>query len=691
MMIGPRLKYLLKYKDKLIGAISFNQAALKLKCRDILVGATEEDFRKFVLPHIINNNRFLILPWVNIRYLASKVLSAIVSTVKADWYEKYNVEPYALETFVDITRYKGISYRAANWQYLGETRGFEKIGKEFIYHGNKKGIFFRIINRKSFRYLVKQYCRPPVQKEIKEKILKPLQERIGETTVMLSSLPIWDPNLFGDICLNKKTVSGLGPQLLAYLDEYNPCFTEDEHAEYFVTYIKGLLSDTQDRKNIENIANALMIPNRVRSLQHFLKNYEWDNQNAIEIYQHEIYEFANDQNGMLTVDDTGFLKWGKNSFGVAHQYLGCVGKTANGQSGVFIGYVGQNGHGLLEGELYVPNSWFTESEKLSLWEKCDAPKELKFRTKSEIAIELIQKIKKRNNFTYKWVGCDASYGCSKEFRDSLPEDVYFFADLKSNQTVFVNNTKCRVDAISKNENIPWQSVERYIGAKGPAALSFKCLRVNENDNNKPGTELWLYIRKNANNDIRYAFSNAPDNIEIVELHSASFLRWSIEQCFKECKGYLGMGHYETRSYRGWHRHMLLVMIAHLFLNLVRHKFKKPFKLIPTDTDKGDMSGLNNGIKHIGEADQSNEESINVCEALSILETALLDSETLLARYIYLPVLTIPNAFKLVSSAILGIEAFIKNAINVVNNDMRNYHKSIRSYCRHYKSVFITSN
>ena len=90
----------------------------------------------------------------------------------------------------------------------------------------------------------------------------------------------------------------------------------------------------------------------------------------------------------------------------------------------------------------------------------------------------------------------------------------------------------------------------------------------------PGIEVWVYIRRYEDGTIKYFISNAPSETEMAVLDKLATMRWSIEQCFQECKSYLGMAHYESRSYSAWHKHMLLVMVAHLFTTVIRGAFKK---------------------------------------------------------------------------------------------------------------------
>ena len=131
-----------------------------------------------------------------------------------------------------------------------------------------------------------------------------------------------------------------------------------------------------------------------------------------------------------------------------------------------------------------------------------------------------------------------------------------------------------VSAIAEDESLPWEEVVLMEGSKGPVHTLTKYCRVVELQDDKDGEELWLYVRKYKDGRIKYALSNAPADTDIRALHHAATLRWPIEQSFQECKSFLGMADYETRSYVCWHRHMLLVMVAHLFVLEVRHQFQK---------------------------------------------------------------------------------------------------------------------
>ena len=137
-----------------------------------------------------------------------------------------------------------------------------------------------------------------------------------------------------------------------------------------------------------------------------------------------------------------------------------------------------------------------------------------------------------------------------------------------------------VQETAEDPSVPWETVVLAEGAKGPVVAErkfircFACRKDGNRNYVKPGPEIWLYLRKYADGEIKYFVSNAPGELPSHELDRAATLRWPIEQCFEECKSSLGMGHYECRSYRGWKRHMLFVMIAHLFTISMREILKK---------------------------------------------------------------------------------------------------------------------
>jgi len=209
-MIGPRIKYLITHGDTPIAALSYNRAALKVGVRDRFIGY-DENGKKDFLKHIVNNNRFLVLPWIKIKNLASYLLSQTLKKLKTDWFNMYSIHPLLVETFVDISKYRGICYKAANWIYLGETKGFSKEGNAFEYHGNKKAVYLYVLN-KNYKSMVPIPCRQPHKK----------YERVPN---MILNVPDWNPTILEDVGITDEEVRKLGGMLDNYLSIYEDCYT----------------------------------------------------------------------------------------------------------------------------------------------------------------------------------------------------------------------------------------------------------------------------------------------------------------------------------------------------------------------------------------------------------------------------------------------------------------------------------
>lgn len=580
-MIGPRIKYLVLYNDTPLAAVSYNRAALTVGVRDRFIGWDKTQKHK-LLDHVVNNNRFLILPWVKIKNLASHILSRTLKMLQKDWPVLFGAAPFVVETFVDHDRYKGISYIAANWLHIGETKGYGKVGKAFVYHGNRRGVYLYILNKTFIDSVRNDPCRQS---------LKTADRKMPN--MMLQKMD-WNPHILEEAGITAETVSNLGALLEEYFDRYYNCFSRSEQRVNGQYYIKGLLSDLE-RKSIEPIALRYANPSAVRGMQHFTQGGIWDDQRMLTTYQSDLSAKISEPAGMITADGCDFPKKGKESAGVARQYCGALGKTDNCQAGVFIGYTSSKGYGLINKQLYLPEKWF-DPEYKDRREKCGIPDDLTFKTKIQIASEMIHQTADSGLFPAQWVGVDSAFGNSKEFLDTIPEGMYYFADIHSNTLIFAQMPEIKipeycgrgrknlqvkpsfkpvsVTAIANDPTIDWKRVLLGEGAKGPIWADEKCVRVVDCRDDLPGNWVWLYIRRLSDNTLKFSLCNAPEDTPVETLRSLAIMRWPIEQCFEECKSYLGMDHYEGRSWNSWHRHMMFVFIAHAFLLELRLLFKK---------------------------------------------------------------------------------------------------------------------
>lgn len=139
-IVGSYLKYLAYLDGRLVACLGWGSASWKVACRDRFIG-WDRPLRKKNLSQVANNVRFLILPWVKVEHLASKVLAANIKRLAADWHSLYQEPIVLLETFVDVARFQGTCYRAANWRYVGDTLGIAKSGNGHAYHGHPKAVY----------------------------------------------------------------------------------------------------------------------------------------------------------------------------------------------------------------------------------------------------------------------------------------------------------------------------------------------------------------------------------------------------------------------------------------------------------------------------------------------------------------------------------------------------------------------
>lgn len=413
----------------------------------------------------------------------------------------------------------------------------------------------------------------------------------------------YDPRLLEQWAIDPSSTQDIGRLLETYLHQYDCAFSSKKQRSHFAAFVKGLLSPL-DRKSIEPIALHLLDEKSVRPMQQFFTRAPLDEPAILDIYQQLLSAQLNHEGAMLSVDDTSFIKKGIHSIGVKRQYCGRLGKRENCQVGVFLSYAGDSGYGLVDYDLYIPQEWFQDSHQ-PLRAKCRFPSGRTFLTKNQIAQDLLNRAFQTGRFRARWVGCDAAYGCDHAFLDGLqlPDGVWYFAATNAKEQVFLEPPRIissepdrgrgrpkkhpvwsghpvSVRSLAEAADVPWEPVTLTEGSKGPIQAQRFIMRVvscrKDGNRNyvKPGEAVWLYVRRYEDGTIKYFVSNAPDHISYTELDRAATLRWPIEQCFEECKSYLGMAHYEGCSYPGWTRHMLFVMIAHLFTIQMRRMAKK---------------------------------------------------------------------------------------------------------------------
>jgi SRSO17 transposase len=371
--------------------------------------------------------------------------------------------------------------------------------------------------------------------------------------------------------------------------EFAPLFGRTEAQERSEQYLRGLLVQQTDRRNAENLAevSAGATP---RALQRFLTESPWADQPIVDRVQGYVGHRLRSALNIFVVDDTGFVKQGTKSVGVARQYSGTLGKVANCQVGVFLAYVTDHGHALVDKALYLPAEWTNDRERCRA---AGVPDTVGYRSKTDLALGLLQHACQIGHLPADWVTADAGYGEVPSFRDALAADGRrYVVEVPSNLLVFTQGAQTTVPAWSGHGRKPtkpqlgagepepqyvgrvaadlpataWHTLTVAEGAQGPRQYQFAALRVWESRTGLPGRASWLLCRRNLDgSELKFYLSNAPADTPLLTLARVSAMRWPVETEFQTEKGEIGLDEYEVRSWQGWHHHITMSLLDGAFL------------------------------------------------------------------------------------------------------------------------------
>jgi len=399
-----------------------------------------------------------------------------------------------------------------------------------------------------------------------------------------------------------RDVAGFTDELQEFQGLFHDCFPRSEPRAHFFDYMVGQLSPLA-RKSIEPM--ALRVPGgSVRGLQRFLSEVPWDEEHMRWTYHQLVAEEMGEPDGVLMFDETGFVKKGTDSVGVARQYCGPLGKVENCQVGVFAGYASRKGYALVDKRLFLPEAWYTDAYA-GRRTKCQVPPELTWQSKPQLAAAMLEAMTHEGLLPFKYIVADCLYGNSPTFLDAVEACVgrtalvavpsetrcwlqwpqteaksYTYKGEARAKRVVVAPDSAPSTVATVAASLPasrWYRRKVSEGTKGPIAYAFARQRVTLCKEGLPDRTVWLVIKRTlgAAPSYAYAISNAPASTPLSTLVWLSGLRWAVEQCFEEGKTELGMAHYEVRKYAGWHHHMLMTMLAHFFLwHLTIHVGKK---------------------------------------------------------------------------------------------------------------------
>ncbi|MFT9253146.1 MAG: IS701 family transposase [Acetobacter okinawensis] len=356
-----------------------------------------------------------------------------------------------------------------------------------------------------------------------------------------------------------------------------PLFTQKRVAASACAFLDVLIGN-EPRKTGWMRAEAAGDPGPWRQ-QALLGRGHWDADALRDVVREHVVEHLGTEDGVLVIDETGFLKKGQASCGVGRQYTGSAGKITNCQIGVFATYVSARGHAFVDRALYLPKDWTSNRERLK---QTHVPDDVVFATKPALASMMIERSIEAG-VPVRWVAADSVYGVGDVERTLRRAGIGYVLGVRGNHWFESWATGPLIAGEAKDiaANLPeqaWCRLSAGSGTKGKRLYDWAYLPLADLDAEEfdcPIAGPWtrgLLIRRNiADGDLACFTTWCPKGTTLQELVNVEGTRWRIEECFETAKNEFGLDHNETRSWHGWHRHVSLVMLAYAVMASVRYQ------------------------------------------------------------------------------------------------------------------------
>jgi SRSO17 transposase len=392
----------------------------------------------------------------------------------------------------------------------------------------------------------------------------------------------------------------LEPKLVQFLDSFHDCFDRKDTRAHLGTSVRGQLSDLP-QKSVEPIAlEADVAP---RTLQEFLSQLQWGEDRLRDRVQRLV---AAEHQGPHTVglfDETGDPKEGDKTPGVQKQWCGRLGKTEHCLVTVHLGLARGDFHCLLDGELFLPESWAADRDRCRA---AGIPDTMTYRPKWTIALELYDRAI-GNGVRFDWLTFDEGYGGKPELlRELATRKQRYVAEVPRSTTGWLERPRVvtrpyhktrrgrgrkvprlasgsrparRVDERVDDPQLrdqPWQRFRVKDGQKGPMVWECKHVMLTvKGADGLPGETLHLLVARDVldPDEVKFFVSNAPPGMSIGTLLLVAFSRWRAERCFEDQKSEIGLDQYEGRRYLGLKRHLIISAVSYLFLARVREDLR----------------------------------------------------------------------------------------------------------------------
>ena len=375
--------------------------------------------------------------------------------------------------------------------------------------------------------------------------------------------------------MDMRTLKGLRHELATYMREFRKCIRDRRSREHMRTYIRGQLGPLL-AKSVEPIALEAGVP--PRTLQNFLSRQKWDEEKARRRHQRVLERSHGGENGIAVVDETSFPKKGPKTVGVQRQHCGALGKVDNCVVSVHLGYVRERFHALVDGDVYLPESWIEDRQRR---EEAGVPQEVGFRTKPQIALDLLRRSIEAG-VRLRWLTADEAYGRSAAFREEVEHmGLWYAVEVPCSMTGWTTRPETganglpllgergvrEVSALWKRGGPSWEQYRIKDTEKGPIVWAVRETLFYPNDHGRPGSPIRLIVATNVlTGELKYFYSNAPITIALFEVLCVAFSRSHIEQLFEEAKQEVGFDAFEVRTYRSLQRHLVLSMLSVYFLS-----------------------------------------------------------------------------------------------------------------------------
>jgi SRSO17 transposase len=344
-----------------------------------------------------------------------------------------------------------------------------------------------------------------------------------------------------------------------------PYFARSESRQRVLAYLRGLLGPA-GRKNSWQLAEVSGAATPY-GFQHLLGRAGWGADAVRDELRHYLIQHLRDPAAVLVIDETGFVKKGRHSAGVARQYSGTAGRIDNCQIGVFLAYASRLGHALLDRELYLPKAW---TEDPARCRQAGIPEDRRFATKPQLARHMLARALAAG-VPAAWVTGDSIYGDDRRLRmwlESCPQ-AYVLA-VSGKEYVWLDWRQRQIKTIlARLPEDGWTRLSAGAGAKGWRWYDWRWLPLA--DPLHPDWRRWLLIRGSVGDpkDLTAYVVYAPQDTTLEDVVGVAGARWAIESSFEAAKGEVGLDHYEVRSWTGWYRHITLAMWALALLTVLR--------------------------------------------------------------------------------------------------------------------------